>query len=150
MKKRRVVLLSILLGLLIIQSIEVMALQRSNRIPNYYYHNEYTNALQPYASVTFKNGIDITKKESGTESWSDYPFTDTSVNATFYWFEVDNNHIIIGSGSSYGSDGAQGGSAVEAPSLTNEWKYYYQVISNHTASCSCPIVYYPGLTTFEP
>lgn len=139
-----------LIRLLIVQSIEVLALQRSNRIPNYYYHSDYTTDLQPYANITFRNGIDSTKKEAGAESWSNYPFTSTSVDATFYWFEVDNLHQIIGTGTSHGFDGAQGGSATEAPSLTGVLKYYYQVISDHTASCSGPILYYPSLTTFEP
>ena len=150
MKKRRVVLLSILLGLLIIQSIEVMALQRSSHIPDYDHHKEHYDYLEPNIDLTYKNGIDITKQESGAESYATYPFAGTSVYATFYWVEYNPNHTIKASGTSNKSDGASGMSAVEANSFAGTLKYYYQVVSNHTASYSGQISSFSGLTTFVP
>lgn len=150
MKKRRVVLLSILLGLLIIQSIEVMALQRSSHIPNYYYHKEHYDYLEPNIDLTFKNGVDSTRHESGAETYATHPFAGTSVYATFYWVEYNTDHTIKASGMSNKSDGAAGMSAVEADSLAYTNKYYYYVVSNHTASYSGQISSFSGLATPAP
>ena len=150
MKKRRVVLLTVLFGLLIIQSIQIYALQRSVRIPDYENQTEYTTNLQPYASITFRNGISADKHEAGAESWSNYPFTRTSVNATFYWNRYDMNGILVETGTTYLWDGHDGCSSVEVPSTSGTRKYYYQVVSNHSADCNGPSISYPNLTTFVP
>lgn len=80
-EKRVIVLLAILACLLVVQTTLIFASQKS--IPNYYYSSQLNSSLPGNISVRFKNGIDITQKNAGAETWTSYPYSDASVTATF-------------------------------------------------------------------
>ena len=145
MKKRRIVLLTILLGLLIIQSIEVFATQRSNPLPVYTYQTPIENTVQG-VKVRFKNGIAGDQKTGGAETWTSSPSSSTYVSAMFYWMDPVNDTM----GSSPKSEGSNGSSAVYADSLTGTNREYYKVISSHIATVGGNTLTNPSLTTIVP
>ena len=126
MKKKAVVVLSILACLLVAQATLIFALQRS--LPNQYYSSQVNSSLPSDISVRFKNGIDITQKHAGAETWTSYQNTDTSVTATFYWLNQQTGET----GTIYKTRGGPGAVEVYGDALA-DYIIYYKVISNHLA-----------------
>ncbi len=149
MKKRVIVLLAILACLLVVQTTLIFASQKS--IPNYYYSSQLNSSLPGNISVRFKNGIDITQKNAGAETWTSYPYSDASVTATFYWVDRDSE----ATGTCYKTQGGSGAVEVYGDSLVNtssnsEDKIYYKVISSHLAGYGGVTTACPQLQTLAP
>ncbi len=146
MKKRRIVLLTILLGLLIVQSIEVLAMQRTAQLPDYTYKTVLNYSILNQNDVRFKNGIEGDQKTAGAETWTNYPDSSTYVSARFYW----EDHVSDTMGSSLKSEGHDGQSSVLADSLADTNKKYYKVVSSHIATISGNTISNPSVTTLIP
>ena len=145
MRKRKLVLLTILLGLLIIQSIEVLAMQRTAPLPDYTYETPIVITIQD-VTVRFKNGIAGDQKTAGAETWTSETTPSTYVSARFYWEDRINDTM----GSAVKSEGHEGASSVLADPLTNTNKKYYKVVSSHIATVSGNTVTNPSVTTIVP
>ena len=145
MRKRKLVLLTILLGLLIVQSIEVLAMQRTAPLPDYTYETPIINYVSG-VEVRFKNGIAGDQKTAGAETWTGNSASSTYVSARFYW----EDHVSDTMGSSLKSEGYAGQSSVLADSLADTNKKYYKVVSSHIATISGNTISNPSVTTLIP
>lgn len=146
MRKHKLVLLTILLGLLIVQSIEVLAMQRTAPLPEYDNQTVLKFSILYQNDVRFKNGIAGDQKTAGAETWTNYPDSSTYVSASFYWEDRVNDTM----GSSVKSEGHAGQSSVLADSLANTNKKYYKVVSSHIATVSGNTISNPSVTTIVP
>ena len=146
MKKRRIVLLTILLGLLIVQSIEALAMQRTAQLPEYDNQTVLKFSILYQNDVRFKNGIEGDQKTAGAETWTNYQDSSTYVSARFYW----EDHVSDTMGSSLKSEGYAGQSSVLADSLADTNKKYYKVVSSHIATISGNTISNPSVTTLIP
>ena len=144
MKNRVIMLISILTGILVVQATLILASQ--NSIPNYYYFSQENRSLPGDISVRFKNGIDITQKTAGAETWTSYPNSDASVTATFYWEDTETGL----QGTYYRTQGGPGAVEVYGASLVNTSRIYFKVISSHLAGYGGVITTYPDLQTTVP
>ena len=154
MMKRRKKMFLVLMVCLVVHASVVFASERSLPLPTYTYEAVYTGNLQTHLTnpifVRFKNGISGDKRDSGAETWTDYPFTATSVTVTFYWVDyqsLEGNNPVYGT--TTGFDYGSGNCSVEAPRLTN-YKYYYKVVSSHNANYDGATLSKSNLTKFVP
>lgn len=101
------------------------------------YVTQRTVPLGDDYSVIVENRISANQKNASAKTWASGPNVGTSVTATFYWFDTeyvndDGTHgRFFQQTRTYGNYGSAG---VYADTLNGAHKYYYKVISNHSAS----------------
>jgi len=96
-------------------------------------------------SYEFSNAISSTKRSANAKTHTSSINAAATANATFYWVDY-NAHTF---GSSYKHASNYGNAEVYADSTENTAKYYYQVVSYHSASYDGTTVS-KTITTFVP
>ncbi len=109
----------------------------------YAYGNQASGTIDG-VTVNVSNYISADKKSASATTWTSTPLADASVSVTFYWrltvYPYTEGTTTMGNGN-YGEI------TVNAPSLANQNKEYYKVVSNHIAGYHGLIFSYPNLTT---
>lgn len=109
------------------------------------YGSQHNGSLDG-VNITVSNTINADKKKASAQTWTNSPAPSTSVNATFYWIDVNNDTI----GTEYKNGGGYGSSSISSTSLAGTPKVYYKVVSNHSVSYNGGRYSYPNMTTVAP
>lgn len=96
-------------------------------------------------SYEFSNYISSTKTSANAKTHTSSVYAAATANATFFWVNYDTQSF----GSSYKHDSNYGNAEVYADSTSGTGKYYYKVVSYHSASYDGTTVS-KTITTFVP